>query len=134
MIRLTYESAEQYRKIIETAAELLTDEQALKAPMLFEHWESDKHYAIGKRLFYDGVLYSVLIEHDSQADWTPDVAVSLYARVLIPDPEIIPDWVQPESTNPYMIGDKVRHNDKIWISTIDYNVYEPGVYGWDEVT
>ena len=133
MVKLTYRDAEKYRKVIETAAESLTDEQALKAPMLFEHWEVGKHYTIGKRLYYDSVLYSVLIEHDSQSDWTPDTAVSLYARVLIPDPEVIPEWVQPESTNPYMIGDKVRHNDKVWISTVDNNVWEPGVYGWDEV-
>lgn len=32
-----------------------------------------------------------------------------------------------------MTGDKVRHNDKVWISIIDNNVWEPGVYGWNEV-
>lgn len=41
-------------------------------------------------------------------------------------------WAQPGSTNPYMLGDKVRHNGKIWMSTIDNNVWEPGVYGWAE--
>ena len=64
----------------------------------------------------------------------PDVAVSLFAEVLIPDPSVIPDWVQPSSTNPYMKGDKVRHNGKVWVSTVDNNVWEPGVYGWDEVS
>jgi len=33
-----------------------------------------------------------------------------------------------------MTGDKVRHNGKIWVSIADYNVWEPGVYGWEEVT
>ena len=32
-----------------------------------------------------------------------------------------------------MTGDKVRHNEKVWVSTIDNNVWEPGVYGWDEI-
>jgi hypothetical protein len=32
-----------------------------------------------------------------------------------------------------MKGDKVRHNNKVWISIIDNNVWEPGVYGWEEV-
>ena len=53
--------------------------------------------------------------------------------MLIPDPEVIPEWEQPGSTNPYMIGDKVRHNGKTWVSTIDNNVWEPGVYGWEVV-
>ena len=42
---------------------------------------------------------------------------------------MIPEWEQPESTNPYMKGDKVKHNDKTWVSDIDNNVWEPGVYG-----
>ena len=36
-------------------------------------------------------------------------------------------------------GSKVSHllkedgSKRHWISTMDYNTYEPGVYGWDEV-
>lgn len=125
--------AYRYRQIIVKASDILTDEEAVKAPMLFERWEPENHYTIGKRLYYDGVLYSVLIEHESHEAYTPDIAVSLYARVLIPDPGDIPEWEQPGSTNPYMKNDKVRHNGHIWISTIDFNVYEPGVYGWDVI-
>ena len=72
-----------------------------------------------------------LQDHTSQSDWTPDVAHSLFAEVLIPDSEVIPEWVQPDSTNPYQTGDKVTHNGSTWVSTIDNNVWEPGVYGWD---
>lgn len=133
MAQMTQAQARAYRQIIERAAESLTDEQALQAPMLFERWQPDTAYAVRKRLYHDGVLYTVLQTHTSQATWTPDVSPSLFARVLIPDPETIPDWIQPDSTNPYMTGDKVRHNDKIWESTVDNNVWEPGVYGWVEV-
>ena len=45
----------------------------------------------------------------------------------------VPEWEQPDSTNPYAKGDKVTHNGKTWISTADGNVWEPGVYGWEEV-
>lgn len=131
-MNLTRTEAEKIRSMIQIAAESLTDEQALQATLLFEHWAADQHYLVGKRLYYNGTLYSVLQEHDSQATWTPDAAPSLFAPVLIPDPTVIPDWAQPESTNPYMTGDKVRHNGKVWISTIDNNVWEPGVYGWSE--
>lgn len=134
MAQMTQAQARAYRQIIERAAESLTDEQALQAPMLFERWQPDTEYAVGKRLYHDGVLYTVLQAHTSQATWMPDVSPSLFARVLIPDPEVIPDWVQPDSTNPYMTGDKVRHNDKVWESMIDNNVWEPGVFGWVEYT
>lgn len=131
---ITRAKAYQLRAMIEKAAKNLTDEDALEAVELFEHWAEDKTYVMDDRVYYNGVLYKCVQAHTSRSDWNPADAVSLWARVLIPDPEVIPDWEQPDSTNPYMIGDKVRHNSKIWISTIDYNVYEPGVAGWDEVT
>lgn len=43
------------------------------------------------------------------------------------------EWEQPGSTNPYAKGDKVMHNGKTWQSTTDNNVWEPCVYGWEEV-
>lgn len=133
MVKFTSEQAEKYRAIINKAADNLTDDDAAYAPMLFERWQTDTAYEIGKRVCYNDKLYKVLQAHTSQSDWTPDVAVSLFAEVLIPDPSVIPEWVQPSSTNPYMMGDKVRHNGKVWISLIDNNVWEPGVYGWNEV-
>lgn len=137
MIQLSYEQARQYRRIIEQAAATLSDEQALAAPMLFSRWQQDTSYIIGDRVYYEGTLYKVLQDHTSQTSWTPNVTSSLYATVLIPNPEIIPDWVQPDSTNAYMIGDKVQHLDKIWESLVNNNVWEPGTVGtetlWSEV-
>ena len=132
MIRFTYDEADKYREVMNKAAENLTDEDAAYAPMLFERWAPNNYYAEGKRVCHDDKLYKVLIGHTSQSSWIPDVSPSLFAEVLIPDPTIIPEWVQPSSTNPYMTGDKVRHNDKVWISIVDNNVWEPGVYGWEE--
>ena len=34
----------------------------------------------------------------------------------------------------YDAGDKVAHNGKHWTSNLDGNVWEPGVYGWTEVS
>ena len=84
-------------------------------------------------MLYNGTLYKVLTAHTSQDDWTPDAAPSLFAKVLISDETIIPEWEQPDSTNPYSAGDKVTHNRKTWVSDIDNNVWEPGVYGWTEL-
>ena len=133
MIQFARWQAEKYRTLMNKAANSLDDSDAAYAPMLFERWEEGVQYVVGARVCYGDKLYKVLIAHTSQSDWTPDVSPSLFAEVLIPDPTVIPEWVQPSSTNPYMMGDKVRHNGKIWISIADYNVWEPGVYGWDEV-
>lgn len=110
-----------------------TDPQAIDAPAVYPTWKEEVEYVGNERILYNDVLYKVLIAHTSQADWTPDVAASLFAKVLIPDVDVIPKWEQPDSTNPYMKNDKVTHNDKNWISNIDNNIWEPGVYGWDEI-
>lgn len=133
-MNITKEQALAYRAAIIKASESLDDEDALKAPMLFDRWSGDGvAYAAGIRLYYEGDLYKVLQSHTSQSAWTPTDAPSLFAKVLIPDPGVIPEWEQPSSTNPYMKGDKVRHNGKTWESNVDNNVWEPGVYGWDEI-
>ena len=121
------------RKIIEQLAETLDDTEALESKELFPTWDSEKEYNVDDRVRYKDTLYKCLQSHTAQDSWSPDVAVSLWAEVLIPDPEVIPDWVQPGSTNPYMKGDKVRYDGKIWVSDIDNNVWAPGVYGWSEL-
>ena len=131
------EKARELRALIEkamTETASLTEAEAVAATCLYPKWNGNGvAYAKGQRVQYDGVLYTVLQAHTSQAGWTPTAAPSLFAKVLIPDPTVIPEWEQPESTNPYAKGDKVAHNGKTWVSDIDENVWEPGVYGWTEV-
>lgn len=125
--------AEAFIVSLKALREAVNDEQAVLAIDLYPQWAIDVKYEIGDRVLYDSVLYKVLQAHTSQADWMPDVSASLFAKILIPDSTVIPEWEQPESTNPYMKGDKVTHNGKTWVSNIDNNVWEPSVYGWDEV-
>lgn len=127
------EKARQIRAKLDGITAEMTDEQAINNAVLFSQWNGGGiQYRRGDRVLYNDTLYAVIQNHTSQPDWAPDVAVSLFARVLIPDPEVIPDWAQPDSTNPYMKGDKVKHLGKVWISDIDNNVWEPSVYGWTE--
>lgn len=122
---ITKSKARQLRKLIEQTAVNLSDEEALTGIELFPVWKSDASYQTGDRVRYEGKLYRCLQAHDAQPAWTPTDAPSLWAEVLIPDPTVIPEWVQPDSTNPYMKGDKVTHNGKTWESLIDNNVWEP---------
>lgn len=133
-----FDRAMHLREVIETLSTNLSDEEAIDVVELFPKWDPySKAYAVGDRVRYEGLLYKCLQAHTSQETWTPTDAVSLWARVLIEDPDVIPEWEQPDSTNPYMKGDKVTHNGKTWESLIDNNVWEPGAVGteslWVEV-
>ena len=130
---MTKSEAKAFISALVTLRETVTDEQALAVPVLYPTWRSGVNYAAGIRVLYNGTLYKVLTAHTSQDDWIPDAAPSLFAKVLIPDETVIPEWEQPDSTNPYMKDDKVTHNGKTWVSDIDNNVWEPGVYGWTEL-
>lgn len=130
---ISAQRAYQLRAAIEVTAESFTDDVAIEYPELIPAWKTDADYAIDQRVNYNGTLYKCLQSHTSQADWTPEAAPSLWAKVLIPDPDVIPEWEQPDSTNPYMKGDKVTHNGSTWVSDIDNNVWTPGVFGWTEV-
>lgn len=131
MIEINRQMALKYRNAILQSSQTLEDSIAIDTPMLFPRWQPNTAYTRGQRICgEDTILYTVLQDHTSQLDWPPSQTPALYARVLIPDPSITPEWIQPDSTNPYMKGDKVLHNNSTWISDIDNNVWEPGVYGW----
>lgn len=126
------EAAKVVRAAMDAAAAALTDEQALKAAALYPAWSAEDTYDAGERVRFGGALYKCLQGHTAQADWTPTAAPSLWTKVLTSETGEPLPWEQPDSTNPYMKGDKVTHGGKTWVSTMDNNVWEPGVYGWEE--
>lgn len=127
------ELAQKLRPYIEKAALSLSDEDALEAVDLFPKWDgAHGTYTKDDKVKFEGILYKCLQTHTSQAGWTPIAAPSLWAKVLIPDANVIPEWEQPDSTNAYMRGDKVMFNGQVYESAIDNNVWSPAVYpaGW----
>lgn len=125
-----YDNAVIKADLIQTAIAYLPDEEAETVTALFPDWEDGKAYAVGDRVKFNGLLYRCVQAHTSQSDWTPDKTPALWVRTST---EEWPEWIQPQgSHDAYNTGDKVSHNEKHWISDIDANVYEPGVYGWTE--
>ena len=124
-------------KIGKIVANQVTDDAvALSIQEFYDIWEVGVVYSVGRYITYNDILYKVLTEHTSQETWTPDVSPGLFAKVLIdPTGETIPDWVQPDSTNAYMIGDKVKYEGVIYVSLIDNNIWSPVAYpaGWQIV-
>lgn len=127
---MTKAEAIAFRRKIEQASAWTDDADALEMIELFPMWRFPKDYIVGERIQYNSSLYKCVQAHTSQADWTPDATPALWVRVSV---EEYPEWIQPQgSADAYMVGDKVTHNGKRWISTADYNVWEPSVYGWEE--
>ena len=110
------------------------DNTALRMRAFYPEWAEGQAYTAGYKVQYGGKLWRCVQAHTSQDGWEPENAPSLWAKVLIPDETVVPEWEQPDSTNPYNAGDKVTHNGKTWVSDVDNNVWEPGVYGWSEVS
>jgi len=122
----------RWRRKIESAATHLPDDEALESVELFPLWHSGWMYLADMRVQYDGVLYRCVQAHTAQDDWTPDITPALWTVVSVDE---WPEWVQPQGAHDaYNTGDKVTHNEKRWVSVMDANIYEPGVYGWDEVS
>lgn len=118
---------------VKQARQVTDDTEALSLQVLYKQWNKQigKTLQVGEYINHNDILYKVLQQHVAQDNWAPDVSPSLFAKVLVdPTGETILDWEQPDSTNPYMKGDKVKHNGLIYESEVDNNVWEPGVYGW----
>lgn len=128
------ERARQLRPIIEQAAESLPDEDALEAVELFPGWATDTEYTTDERVSYADKLYRCVQAHTSQADWTPPTTPALWTEVAKPGE--IPVWKQPTGAqDAFMKGDRVWFPEKdttVYVSTVDNNVWQPGVYGWEE--
>lgn len=129
------EKARVLRPLIEKAAVSLPDEDALEAVELFPAWKAETAYAVGERIRYGEKLYRCEQAHTSQAAWIPPETPALWTEVAKPGE--IPVWRQPTGAqDAYAEGDKVWYPDKdttVYVSLVDNNVWEPGVYGWEVV-
>lgn len=130
--------AEQFRKALQMFAASLDDERAMEVATIYDPWVAGKAYPVGEFVTYgkndvgDPQLYKVVQAHTSQADWTPDVAASLFAAIGL-DEQGYPVWSQPTGAHDaYNKGDIVDFNGVLYESLIDGNVYSPEAYpaGW----
>lgn len=132
---MTREHAYKIRDILYKASASISDEDALEAVELFALWREDKMYSAGERIRYADKLYRCVQTHTSQSGWEPPAVPALWTEVAKPGE--IPVWKQPTGAqDAYMIGDKVHYptaDDPVYVSTVDNNVWEPGVYGWEVV-
>lgn len=129
------EHAYKLREMLHKASASLPDEDALEAVELFPLWAVGIAYEADQRIRYEDKLYRCVQAHTSQNGWEPPTVPALWTEVAKPGE--IPVWRQPTGAqDAYMTGDKVHYptaDDPVYISTVDNNVWQPGVYGWEMV-
>lgn len=138
------QQAASSRKIAEVAfitmaeADTIPQTVAAQYPEAFPAWQAGVAYKLNqyRTETVDGEtkLYRCVQAHTSQAGWEPHSAASLWTLAADPG-EAWPAWIYPTGAhNAYALGAQVTHNGKRWRSTVANNVWEPGAYGWEEVT
>ena len=132
---MTRSKALVLRALIEKAAISLSDEDALGGVELFLAWAAGTAYALDVRVRYGDKLYKCVQAHTSQIGWEPPNVPALWTEVAKPGE--IPVWKQPTGAqDAYNKGDKVWYPERdttVYVSIVDANVWEPGVYGWELV-
>jgi hypothetical protein len=82
-------------------------------------------YAKGFQVFYQGKIWESLIIANV---WAPGVSGW---REITTEDSSAPSWIQPTGAHDaYSKGAVVTYNSKLWQSTLDANVWAPGVAGW----
>ena len=112
----------------------LTEDEINKLIDVFDPWTVGEAVKVGDLRRYNNNLYECIQAHTTQSDWTPDITPALWKVMSAPD--VIALWVQPAGAHDaYNTGDRViwPEGGPVWESTIDANVWEPGVHGWVQV-
>ena len=138
MIRL--QAAEQMRKAIQLYIAALDEDDALMVATVYPEWAANVKYKnkewvkYGQNTMGDPILYQILSDHTSQAQYPPDIDNTHYKKVG-ETADGTPKWVQPVgAVDAYDKGDIVDYNGVKYISTNDANVWAPDVYGWEVYT
>ena len=133
-LAINIENIEMFQKQLGTITNTLTDEEANDFSLLFEEWSPSGVYKIGDRIRYNGVLYKCLEDNNATMETPPSVIPSVWTEIFAGAvSEEIPVWEQPEEGNGYADGDRVIHNDIIYISQVDNNIWEPGITGTESL-
>jgi len=94
-------------------------------------WIAGEQVYAGTLRTFDGMTYRARQGHVTQSDWTPPATPALWEVITAEPPQ---PWVQPTGAHDaYPAGAQVTYGGFIWESTIDANVWEPGVYGWVQI-
>lgn len=89
---------------------------------------------------HDAYAEAAIVKHNGQV-WYSLVPANVWEpgvsgwRLAWEPTSVVPRWIQPTGAHDaYSVGDKVTHDNQLWVSTLDANVWAPGVAGWESLT
>lgn len=114
-------------------AQQLDETTIAEYPDLFVQWDENFRGKAGTIVRDEGELYrSIHDVADAGQNRKPSETPSMWTRIGNPLEEF-PEWMPPIGAHDaYAQGAKAAHGGKKWVSDVDGNVWEPGVYGWTE--
>lgn len=111
----------------------IDDHTIAEYPSMFPVWDENFTGKAGTIVQDEGNLYRSIHDVGAGQNTKPSQTPAMWTRIGDPTEEW-PEWIQPIGAHDaYSKDAKVSHNEKHWISDVDSNVWEPGVYGWSEV-
>ena len=107
--------------------DITINEHTKMFPTWDEHWTGKA----GAIVTDEGKCYRSIHDiTDVSTNTKPSETPSMWTQIGDPTAEY-PEWVQPIGAHDaYDNGAKGSHDNTNWVSTIDGNVWKPGVYGW----
>lgn len=132
--KLTAEAKEVIAIAIQSAD--LSNEQTLAVAEFYDEWQPGMELEKGRIVRHEGVLYRTTKDMTTEAHYPPGPGMeSLYTQIQIGD-DGVQVWKAPTGGHDaFNTGDRVKHNDTIWISKIDANTTEPSEENnrwWDQ--
>lgn len=113
-------------------SESIDDVTVMEHTDLFPEWSENFTGKAGTIVRVGKMLYRSIHDVGPGQNTNPAETPSMWTPLGI-EGEEYPEWSQPLGVHDaYAEGDKVSHGGKRYISSVNGNVWEPGVYGWEE--
>lgn len=120
--------------LIQQSTTLIDDNNAEAFSSLLPDFQNTLSYDAKSIVRFAGKLWRA-IQKVPAGLGDPDKLEAYWNRIGKPDADGTYGWIQPyDTTDAYPSGDVVSWKGDKWKSNLDYNVWEPGVYGWTKET
>lgn len=118
--------------LVRSQAPSLSDEQALELDAMYPEYDATAKYGKGDIVRDAGRLYRAVNNVNASPTHPADDGVN-WRLMDEPDEDGVFPWRQPYvKKDYYRKGDTVTHDGSTWVSDVNKNVWEPGVYGWHQ--
>lgn len=109
--------AKEFRKMSMISADSLPDTQAAEVKTLYPVWKEGQAVSVDARRYYPptDMLYKCSQAHTTQADWTPDVATSLWTPLDVEHTGTLEDPIPAVSGMEYVKGKYYSEDGTIYL-------------------